>query len=91
MKKVIYILLFIHHLVFYGCTDREILDLKPGEPINPVTNLKHTISGTDVNLTWTMPSGYPADIIQPVSVFIRINRDGSDNTANNFKRCSNEL
>ena len=76
MKKIIYYITVISILIISGCTDREILDLKPGEPIDPVKNLQYSISGTDVNLTWTLPSSYPDDIIQPVSIFLRINRDG---------------
>ena len=54
----------------------EIIDSKPGESVNPVTNLNYTVSGSDVTLTWDLPTFYPDDIIQPVSVFIKVIKDG---------------
>lgn len=59
-----------------ACQDREILLSKPGEPLKPVTNLAHSVSGTDAVLTWDLPSEFPDDIITPVSVQVRITVDG---------------
>lgn len=56
----------------------EIIDSKPGESISPVTNLSHSVSEDEVMLTWDLPSSYPDDIVQPVSVMIRITRDGNN-------------
>lgn len=75
MKKVIYFLSLFYILTFTGCTDRYILDSKEGQPIDPVSNLQYTITGTDVNLTWTNPSNFPVDIKAPVSIFIRVMRN----------------
>ena len=63
-------------MICLGCTDREILDSKPGEAIDSVTNLQYTIAGTDVTLSWDLPSQIPDDIIDPVSIYITILRDG---------------
>jgi len=62
-------------LIYTGCIDRTILDSKPGEAIDPVTNLQYTIAGNNVTLTWDLPSTIPADIIKPVSIFIRVMRN----------------
>lgn len=76
MKKVQYYISILCVLIFMGCTDREILDLKPGEAIDSITNLQYAIAGTDVTLTWDLPSQIPDDIINPVSIYITILRDG---------------
>lgn len=75
MKKIIFSLSILCVLAFIGCTDRIILDSKPGEPIEPVTNLQYTISGTDVNLSWSLPASIPADIKPPVSINIKVLRN----------------
>lgn len=75
MKKVLYYISILCVLICTGCIDRTILDSKPGEAIDPVTNLLYTITGTDVTLTWGLPSKIPTDIIQPVSIYIKVLRD----------------
>ncbi len=75
MKKILYLSACSLLLLLYGCYDREILDAKEGESIDPVTNLSYTINGDEVTLTWNLPAHYPDDIIQPVSVFIDIFKD----------------
>ena len=75
MKKVIFYISILCVLIFSGCTDRTILDSKPGEAIYPVTNLHYTIAGTNVNLTWDLPSKIPSDINLPVSIYIQVKRD----------------
>jgi hypothetical protein len=75
MKKVLYYISILCVLTFTGCIDREILDSKPGEEIDPVTNLKYTISGTDVTLTWNLPTTIPDDIIKPVSIYVKVLRN----------------
>jgi len=62
--------------VFTAC-EYEIIDSKPGESLDPVSNLNYSVSGSEVTLTWDLPTSYPDDIIQPVSVFIRITRNGA--------------
>ncbi len=76
MKKVLFYISMFYFMIFMGCTDREILDSKPGEAIDPITNLQYTIAGTVVTLSWGLPSQIPDDIIQPVSIYIKILRDG---------------
>ncbi len=78
MKKYIVYLSMISLLYCTGCYKDEIIDAKPGEPIDPVTNLSYTIAGDQVNLTWELPADYPDDILQPVRVFIRIKADGQE-------------
>ncbi|MBF9255727.1 DUF4945 domain-containing protein [Pontibacter sp. 172403-2] len=76
MKKYIFYISIICVLFAAGCKEEDIVLSKPGEPIAPVTNLDYTISGSDAILTWDLPSTLPDDIIEPVSVFIRISVDG---------------
>ncbi len=75
MKKYYLLILFIIAASLTGCYDREILDSKEGESIDPVSNLSFTTTEPEVVFTWNLPSGYPADIIQPVSVVVTIYRD----------------
>ena len=76
MKKIAYFIVLMSISVFSGCSEYEIIDSKPGEPIDPVSNLDYSVSGSEVTLTWDLPTSHPDDIIQPVSVFIRITRNG---------------
>ena len=59
-----------------SCYDDDVLSSKPGEPIEGISNLAHTISGDQVILTWDLPSQYPEGIITPVSVHIALSVDG---------------
>jgi hypothetical protein len=77
MKNTFRLVICSFLLLLYGCYDREILDSKEGDPIEPVANLSYTIVGNNVNLSWTLPSGYPSDIILPVSVMIKIYKDNT--------------
>ncbi|MBE0676012.1 MAG: DUF4945 domain-containing protein [Bacteroidales bacterium] len=77
MKTSFYIIMCSFFLILSGCYDRDIIDEKEGEPLAPVTSLGYTINGTDVILSWALPSGYPADILQPVSVVLYVYRDGT--------------
>jgi hypothetical protein len=77
MKKSLYIIMCTLLLTMFGCYDRDIIDEKEGEPIAPVTNLDYTINGTEVILSWTLPTGYPTDILQPVSVVIYVYRNST--------------
>lgn len=62
-------------LMLTGCYDRDIIDAKPGESIDPVTSLNYTVDGNNVILTWVLPTQYPDDIILPVSVMIKVYED----------------
>jgi hypothetical protein len=70
MKNIIAYIVLIG-LLFTGC-EYEVIDSKPGESIDPVTNLAASVDGSDVVLNWNLPSSYPADILQPVSVLVQI-------------------
>lgn len=74
-KKVLYISILCI-LIFTGCSDYEVIDSKPGAPIDAVTNLASSISGTNVTLSWTLPASYPNDVLLPVSVLVAINING---------------
>ncbi len=75
MKKFYLLILFIIAASLTGCYDREILGSKDGESINPISNLSFTTAAPQVVFTWNMPSGYPEDIVQPVSVVVTIYRN----------------
>lgn len=74
MKKVYFGCLIIITLIT-SCTDRQIIDSKEGESINPVTDLNYSVNAPEVIFTWQMPTSYPQDIMQPVSVFVTIYKD----------------
>lgn len=78
MKSYIFLIAILSLLFCGGCQQEEILDAKPGEPIAPVTDLKHVIVGDQVELTWKLPANYPADLVKPVSVLVRITKDGQN-------------
>ena len=75
MRKLIYVIILATISVFTSC-EYDILDSKPGEPLPPVSNVTQTVNGTNVTLSWNLPTSYPADVIQPVSVVVRITKDG---------------
>lgn len=75
MKNIFHLAICSILLLLSGCYDREVIDSKEGEPLDPVTNLAYTIDGENVNLSWTLPSSYPSDIITPVSVQIKVYRN----------------
>lgn len=77
MRKSLYIVMCSLLLIMSGCYDRDIIDEKAGDPMDPVTNLDYTINGTDVVLSWTLPASYPTDIIQPVSVVLYVYRNST--------------
>ncbi len=75
MKNLYICLLFIAAFAITGCYDRDIIEHKPGESIDPVTNLNYTIDGTEITFTWTLPSSFPDDILLPVSVQMTVFKD----------------
>jgi hypothetical protein len=76
MKKYGSYISILSVFLFLACSEYAILDSKPGEAIKPVTNLTHSISGNEAVLTWDLPSDFPDDIVEPVSIFVRITIDG---------------
>lgn len=81
MKTPIFYILMIALLYCSGCYNDEVIDAKPGERIEPVTNLDYAVSGNEVTLSWSLPGELPDDIIQPVSIHIRTKIDGQDQGA----------
>ena len=78
MKKIAFLIIISSIFLFSACSEYEIIDSKPGESIDPVTNLNHSISGSQASITWDLPSSYPNDVIEPVSVYIIIKRNGQN-------------
>ncbi len=76
MKQIAFYISILSILIFSGCKKYEIIDSKPGESISPVTNLTYAKTSSSVTLSWTLPTSYPSDILQPASVIITIIRDG---------------
>lgn len=76
MKNYIFYISFLCILFCSGCYDEEIIVSKPGEAIDPVSNLEYTVSVDSVVLTWDMPSTYPEGVIEPVFVHIKVSEDG---------------
>ena len=75
MKKLHICFLFMAAIAFTGCYDREILESKPGDSIDPVTNLNYIINEPEIAFSWTLPSSYPDDILHPVSVHLTVFKD----------------
>ena len=71
MKNIV-LYIFLIGMFAVGCSEYDVLDSKPGESIDPVTNLAANVVDTTAVLTWTLPSSYPVDIVKPVSVVIQI-------------------
>ena len=78
MKNFILTIVCVGLMICSGCKDEKIIDSKPGKPIEPVTNLNYTIADGAVQLSWKLPSDYPDDVIQPVSVQITATIDGKN-------------
>lgn len=76
MKKYMLIISILSMGLLLGCYDDDISYNKPGEPIDPVSNLTATPGADQVVLSWNLPSSYPNDVIQPVSVQINVTIDG---------------
>jgi hypothetical protein len=77
MKRYIFYSLILWVLFCSGCREEEIILSKPGEAIDPVTNLEYAIAESNATLTWNLPANLPDDIIEPVSVLIRVTEDGN--------------
>lgn len=75
MKKHIFYISILCVLFCSACYKEEIITSKPGQPIGTVTNLEHSISDSNINLTWKLPSSLPNDIIKPVSVLMIVSID----------------
>ena len=76
MKKYLFFISVLSLGLLLSCYDDDISYDKPGEPIDPVSDLSATPQGDQVLLSWSLPSGYPSDVIQPVSVQINVSIDG---------------
>lgn len=76
MKKYLLYIYFLGILFCAGCSKEELITSKPGESIAPVTNLAYSVAENQVNLTWKLPATFSEDIMQPVTVLVRISVDG---------------
>tara|TARA_R100001369_G_C3272671_1_gene160350 strand:- start:365 stop:775 length:411 start_codon:yes stop_codon:yes gene_type:complete len=79
MKKIVFYISVCSLILFCGCYDDSPIESKPGESIDPVTNLQANIregEEEDIVLNWDLPSDYPEDVIEPVSVHIQVKIDG---------------
>jgi hypothetical protein len=81
MKNCLIVFSFLFILSACGY---EIIDSKPGDPINAISNLNYSISGSEITLTWDLPSSYPGDIIQPVSIFIRVTKQKKESPSEEY-------
>ncbi len=60
-------------ILFSGCYDRDIIDLKEFDHSLPqVENLGYTKQGNIVKLTWQIPSTISADFKRPLEVSIQV-------------------
>lgn len=57
-----------------ACTDRDILESKPGVSLPPVTGLSLLADTPHVELSWEIPAGLPEEIQQPVDIYIEVNQ-----------------
>jgi hypothetical protein len=78
MKRYIFCISILSLLFCAGCQKEEILTSKPGDLVAPVTDLKVAVAGDQVELTWKLPTAYPADLVKPVSVLVKITKDGQN-------------
>lgn len=61
-----------------ACVSDDIIDSKPGEPLAPVENLSYVVQEAAVEINWDLPTTISGDIIQPVSVQVRVAADGQN-------------
>lgn len=81
MKTIVYIF-GLCILLSGACTDRDVLDGKPGVSLPRVNNLVLEETGEkSVLLRWEIPSSLPAEIVQPVNVFIQVSQIASPTSA----------
>lgn len=78
MKRYIFYSSIFCVLLCSGCREEEIILSKPGEPIDPVSNLEYAIADSSATLIWELPATFSDEIIKPVSVLIRISIDGQN-------------
>lgn len=78
MKKYLLYITVLGLLVCQGCQEEEIILSKPGEAIQPVSDLDYSITDNNVSFTWKLPESFPDDIEKPVSVQIRILSNGQN-------------
>ena len=73
MKHILFYINMVFLILLYaGCSEYEVIDSKPGESIDPVSNLQAIEVDNTVVLTWNLPSSFPDDIILPVSVVVQV-------------------
>ena len=78
MKKFILSIATVCMLLLMGCNNDEIIPSKPGEALQPVEELQYDLAEPNIRLSWQLPASFSADIIQPVSVQVKILVDGQN-------------
>jgi hypothetical protein len=72
MKRLTYIC-FLAVFVISACNKKEAISDKVGIRLSPVSNLAlQELAEPEVKLTWTNPSDIPAEITQPIKIFIEV-------------------
>jgi hypothetical protein len=75
MKKIVNLLVIMASVWIYtSCYDRDIIDVKDGVSLPPVSNLNHSLSDNKVIVTWLMPSEIPSEMNRPLGVNIQVLR-----------------
>lgn len=73
MKAIIICISSLFLLLFYSCTDRDVLDKKEGVSLPAVENLTlQQVDEKHVKLTWNIPNAIPEEMELPVKVFIEV-------------------
>ncbi|SEL80624.1 protein of unknown function [Olivibacter domesticus] len=73
MKTTIICISSLFLLLFYSCTDRDVLDRKEGVSLPAVENLTlQQVDEKHVKLTWNIPNAIPEEMELPVKVFIEV-------------------
>ncbi|MCK5135197.1 MAG: DUF4945 domain-containing protein [Bacteroidales bacterium] len=75
MKYSYICLLFILAISVTSCYDRDILESKEGESIDPISNLTYGANEPEIVFNWDLPTNFPDDILHPVSVFLTVFQD----------------
>lgn len=72
MKRLSYICL-LAVLVISACNKKDAIENKVGIQLDPVSNLAlQSLTAPEVKLTWTNPTSIPAEIQQPLKIYIEV-------------------
>lgn len=72
MKRLSYIC-FLAVLMISACNKKDAIENKVGIRLDPVSNLAlQELAEPEIKLTWTNPSNVPAEIQQPLKIYIEV-------------------